>query len=217
MFALRCVRLTYEKKGNAKYISVLDMNRFMLRAIKRSGLPVWYTEGFNPHFFITFIMPLSLGFETDQDIMEFKMDDDSVSNEEIATAFAKVMPANMKVIGAKDPVLKSKELKYAKFTVTLATERVKEIKAFFETEQILVKKTTKKGIVNTVDLKEKIHFLNIAENENVQIELTLPAGSEENINPNLILDAMSKSGEIKFEVVNVTRNLLLDINFDLFE
>lgn len=48
------VRLFFTKLDRAKYISHLDMNRCMSRALKRSGLPVWYTGGFNPHMYLTF-------------------------------------------------------------------------------------------------------------------------------------------------------------------
>ena len=54
------VRTVFEKKGRAKYISHLDLNRFMMRAFRRSGLPIWYTEGFNPHPYATFALALSL-------------------------------------------------------------------------------------------------------------------------------------------------------------
>lgn len=46
------VRAVFEKKGRAKYISHLDLNRCIQRTIKRSGLPIWYTEGFNPIFIL---------------------------------------------------------------------------------------------------------------------------------------------------------------------
>ena len=51
---MRTVRVFYKKLGRLKFISHLDMNRFMLRALRLSGLPVWYTEGFNPHPYATF-------------------------------------------------------------------------------------------------------------------------------------------------------------------
>ena len=38
-------RLTYSKKGRAKFISHLDLMRTMQRAFKRAKLPVWYTQG----------------------------------------------------------------------------------------------------------------------------------------------------------------------------
>ena len=39
--------------NEASYISLLDMQRVMQRVLKRSGLPVWHTLGFNPHIYMT--------------------------------------------------------------------------------------------------------------------------------------------------------------------
>ena len=54
------VRIFFEKTGRAKYTSHLDTMRTMTRALKRSGLPVWYTQGFNPHLYSTFPLPIAL-------------------------------------------------------------------------------------------------------------------------------------------------------------
>ena len=69
VFALRNVRIFYEKKGRMKFVSHLDMNRFMSRLIAKSKIPVWYTEGFNSHIYINFALPLSLGFESDYEVL----------------------------------------------------------------------------------------------------------------------------------------------------
>ena len=45
------VRISFEKKNEASYISLLDLQRVMQRVLKRSGLPVWHTLGFNPHIY----------------------------------------------------------------------------------------------------------------------------------------------------------------------
>ena len=47
------VRISFEKKNEASYISLLDLQRVMQRVLKRSGLPVWHTLGFNPHIYMT--------------------------------------------------------------------------------------------------------------------------------------------------------------------
>ena len=39
------VRISFEKKNEASYISLLDLQRVMQRVLKRSGLPVWHTLG----------------------------------------------------------------------------------------------------------------------------------------------------------------------------
>ncbi|MCL1866119.1 MAG: TIGR03936 family radical SAM-associated protein, partial [Oscillospiraceae bacterium] len=55
------IRVFFGKVGRAKYISHLDLVRAMSRAVKRSGLHVWITEGFNLHIYMTFALPLALG------------------------------------------------------------------------------------------------------------------------------------------------------------
>ena len=61
---MNTVRIWFSKKGEASYISLLDLQRVMGRAIKRSGVPAWYTQGFNPHIYMTFACPLPLGQES---------------------------------------------------------------------------------------------------------------------------------------------------------
>ena len=54
------VRVFFEKKDMARYISHLDLQRAVRRAVERSGLTVRQTEGFNPHPKMVFSMPLSM-------------------------------------------------------------------------------------------------------------------------------------------------------------
>ena len=61
---MREVRLRFSKTGQAKYISHLDVNRVFSRALSRARINLWYTEGFNPHPYMSFSLPLSLGVES---------------------------------------------------------------------------------------------------------------------------------------------------------
>ncbi len=56
-------RVKYEKTGCMKFLGHLDVLRFFQKAIKRSGLPIAYSEGFNPHQLLSFAAPLSVGVE----------------------------------------------------------------------------------------------------------------------------------------------------------
>ena len=61
---MNTIRLKFKKTGLAIYYSQLDLQRVMARGLKMSGLPVWYSQGFNPHIYMTFTLPLSLGHES---------------------------------------------------------------------------------------------------------------------------------------------------------
>ena len=58
------VRIFFEKCGESAYISLLDLQRVFHRMLKMSSLPVYYTQGFNPHIYLSFTCPLSLGQES---------------------------------------------------------------------------------------------------------------------------------------------------------
>ena len=52
------VRIFFEKCGEAAYISLLDLQRVFHRMLKMSNLPVYYTQGFNPHIYLSFSIQL---------------------------------------------------------------------------------------------------------------------------------------------------------------
>ena len=55
------LRLVYEQTRRAIWMSHLDTMRTLQRAIKRAGIPIRYSEGFNPHELISILLPLSVG------------------------------------------------------------------------------------------------------------------------------------------------------------
>ena len=57
------MRIIYRfgKLGRLRYISHLDLQRFMMRALRRTDLPVSYSQGFNPHPQMSFASALALG------------------------------------------------------------------------------------------------------------------------------------------------------------
>ncbi len=64
-------RLLFVKEGRARYISHLDLMRTFQRAFVRADIPIKHTEGFNPHPFISIALPLSLGFSSRCELLEF--------------------------------------------------------------------------------------------------------------------------------------------------
>ena len=174
------VRAVFEKKGRAKYISHLDLNRCIQRTIKRSGLPIWYTEGFNPHIYIMFALPLSLGYESSAEIMDFNLTE-NISYEEIKERLNSVMPEGIRVLKAFEPVNKHTSIKYAEYRICF--------NEFISRDSLNTVKRTKKGVEKVVDLKplikvRKIELLNGI----LEIEALFPAGTENNINPSLLID-----------------------------
>ena len=64
-------RIQFIKTDRARYISHLDLMRTFQRAFLRADLHVRHTEGFNPHAYVSIALPLSVGFSSQCEILEF--------------------------------------------------------------------------------------------------------------------------------------------------
>ena len=197
-----------------KFVSHLDITRFMIRMLRKAEIPVWYTEGFNKHPYINFALPLSLGFESNKEIMDFKVTED-ISAEEIFNRLNSVFPSGIELIKVTEPKLKPKEIKYAEYFVLFEEDIVNELADILKSEEIKVIKKSKKCKETEIDLKPHIIKNEITlNNGNTLLKLILPAGSELNINPSLLINAFLNDREI---INFVTRNDLLTKDFNSFE
>ena len=93
---MKTVRVFFAKEGRLKYISHLDVTRCLARVFKRSRLPIWYTQGFNPHAYLTFALPLPLGVESCCESFDFRLTEE-VSCEEVTDRLNAVLPDDIAV------------------------------------------------------------------------------------------------------------------------
>jgi radical SAM-linked protein len=89
----------YTKTGNLKYISHLDVLRFIQRSVKRAGINAKYSEGFNPHMKTSFGFPLSLGTESIGEYFELELNE-NIDPEVFVQKMNKVMPKEMQILKA---------------------------------------------------------------------------------------------------------------------
>ena len=214
------VRAVFEKTGRAKYISHLDLNRCMLRIFRRSKLPIWYTEGFNPHPYYSFALALSLGFESRCEVLDFNLTDDDIPLDEVRDRLNAVMPEGMRIVSVSPQRLKITAIETADYTFSLVTNNVSglcsAIYRLLDGEQILIEKKTKKG-VKTVDIKPDLKVLSVKESEkSVDMSVKLPAGTQTNYNPTLLFQALEASTDIPFEPRNICRTGIFCKNNEIF-
>lgn len=201
------IRVFFKKKGDARYISHLDLSRFMQRSLKRSGLPLWHTEGFNPHPYVTFALPLSVGQTGERETMDFRLTT-PVPFEEIKKKLSDCMPKDLVITGVASPVYKAKEIKSAIYDIELfdCNDIFDSIKSFFAKDSIITEKKTKKGIIKQIDIAPDILEVSFFESaDSVRLTLRLPAGSGHNINPSLVIKALEKHCNREFCPVRITR------------
>jgi radical SAM-linked protein len=189
------MRVFFRKTGRAKYISHLDLQRTMQRALKRATLPVWETEGFNPHIYLTFALPLSLGIEGVCESFDIKMTGE-ISTDEIRAHLNAALTEDLKIICVAEPVYRHTEIQKAEYEILLnETDKFTE---FLNQNEIIIKKKTKKGEIQT-DIKPLIELRAV---EGEKITLLLPAGTGLNVNPIQVISAFGafRGAELQADV-----------------
>lgn len=66
-------RARFTKTGKMRFLSHHDLMRLFERALRRTGLPLRMTEGYNPHPVIAFPTALGLGIESLDEVIEFEL------------------------------------------------------------------------------------------------------------------------------------------------
>ncbi|MBP7185344.1 MAG: TIGR03936 family radical SAM-associated protein [Ruminococcus sp.] len=214
------VRATFEKKGRAKYISHLDLNRCMLRTFRRSGLPIWYTEGFHSHPYYSFALALSLGFESSCEILDFNLNED-IPFDEIKDRLNAVMPEGMRIVKVADQKQKITAIAKAEYSFSLTTDDTdglfSAVQALIEQPQILIEKKTKKGM-KEVDIKPDMEIVSCEKTDNsVDMVMRLPAGTQTNYNPSLFIEALKRTTDINFDAEKIRRTAILCVDNSDFQ
>lgn len=192
------VRMSFEKTGMAKFISHLDTVRCITRAMKRADVPIWFTEGFNPHAFLTFAMPLSLGFESLCETVDFRLMEE-VDLEELATRLNNALPVDITVKEIYVYETSPNDIRWAEYKIIFNSPD----NALLETaekkllsNEIIVEKKAKQGrkkVNKEVNIKEHIKSFELTEeNGKLILNTVLSSGTSININPMLLIGALVK-------------------------
>ncbi len=185
------VRVRFSKSGRAKYISHLDLLRTVQRAIKRSGLPVWYSEGFNPRIYLSFPLALPVGCDSICENVDFYLTED-IGLDEVMRRLDEALPEGIKTVSAAPPVYTLKDIGAAEYEIGIEGVTEDAMRSFLESETIEVQKFSKKKGMVTTDIKPHITVLGTAVKDDLMIvSLRLPAGNTLNINAQLVTDAFT--------------------------
>lgn len=221
---MREVRLRFAKQGRLKYISHLDINRAMARAFKRAEIPLWYTEGFNPHPYMSFSLPLSLGVESLCESVDIRLIGE-ISNAEIKKRMNSVLPDDLKILDVYDDFRDNSEIVYSdyvyKFQFADNESALEKIKSVLNSEQILALKKGKQGrkrVLKETDIKTFIDKYAVSLREDmIVLNIRLFAGPDKNLNPSLLFDTLIRLIDMDFEWKSIARISLLDKDYKEFK
>lgn len=204
------VRVFFAKTDRAVYISHLDLYRVFQRAVRRARLPVWETEGFNPHVYITFALPLSLGTEGVRESLDTRLTEE-IAFDELCGRLNRALPEGIRVLEAAAPVYKHTDIERSEYEI-LHDCGEELLTRFLGQERILTEKRTKRGITE-IDLKP---YLTVKEREEGRLRLLLPSGTETNINANLVFDAFERQFGAPIGRLRIARTAVYCKNGEIF-
>nr|MBQ4320148.1 DUF2344 domain-containing protein [Clostridia bacterium] len=110
-------RVRFKKVGALQFISHLDLVRTLKTAFGRANIPVWYSEGFNPHAKLVLPLPLSIGCESVCDVMEVKVTHD-IPPRELVARLNEQVTGELEILEAYEPKTKFTEIAFAEYEIT---------------------------------------------------------------------------------------------------
>lgn len=208
------LRFCFEKNGPAAYISHLDLMKALQRSFVRAGVPVKYSQGFNPHIEMSIVVPLSTGYETRCDLCDLDLVVDELP-ENFVDSLNAVMPWGMNVLHAGPADRPVREVACCAYEIVLPAGDTGAMKALFE-QPVLLEKRSKRGR-KEVDLRDYIKRLDFAvEGENTLCRCVLLAGND-SLNPMYLTQALKNAGLVEPEAVTkYVRTGILDENLEIF-
>ena len=199
----KTIRIAFRKVGNLQYISHLDLQRTISRVLVRAGIPMWYTQGFNPHAKVIFGLPLSVGTESECEFIDLRLAKD-ISPAELKERLNRGLTHELYVLEAYEPSTKFQDIGWAKYEITLHLENAslmlpQKLCSFFTTSPVPMMKKTKSG-EKEIDLTQGIRSIKAvypsAFSDTVRITVLLRAGMTDHLNPELLIKAAKDKGLI---------------------
>lgn len=179
------IRIRFTKVGSLQFISHLDLCRTVKSALIRAKAPLWYSEGFNPHPRMTFALPLSIGTQSVNELLDVKLDYE-VDAEQFRRALDAETTDEMKILECYYPENKLNSIEWAEYELAFDCN-IEGAKGMFD-EPYIIMKRSKSGEKET-DISP---LTALCEIEGNRARVILSATSEKFLNPEYIAAAICK-------------------------
>ena len=215
-------RLLFEKKGNAIWISHLDLMRVFQRSFKRAGLPLTHSRGFNPRPSVSIALPLSVGVESACELLDFDLDGYEVSCEEMRDRLNETLVSGVKVLGVYEEARKLKHLAYLDCVVTLEYDNgapeADAVAELFRRETLFVEKKTKSNGIQDQDILPMIRSLHVEQTDGQTLTISARVCCQNpTLNPMQMVAAIERHApELKPDFAKCRRVEVYDTEENIF-
>lgn len=202
----------FGKSDRLRFISHLDMQRTFQFALSRSGLPVAYTQGFTPHPIMAFGSALAMGWTSEYELFEVRMDRD-VTEEEGLAAFRRALPPDIQVysVRACDNSRPSSMASavWADYRIRLSdTACLEKLESVLASEHVYAVRKSKSG-EKEIDIRPLIAF---AFEKDGELRARLSAVQADMLKPELLVSVLAREAGTQTPDIRVHRVCLLGID-----
>ena len=214
------IRLLFSKTGKAKYISNLDLMATMRRALLRAGIGLKYSEGFNPHPYMSVALPLPVGCGSECELMDIGVTSEKI-DEGIPAAVTAMLPEGLAILGAYLPQRKFSSIAWIELSGVLYYDEgtpagvVDKLSELFNESCIIIQKKTKSGI-SDIDIAPHVRNAKFFEDGEVTVKVTVSAQNP-TINAENIMSAIKNyANPIAPDFALFTRREIYDSEMNVF-
>lgn len=213
-------RLVFEKKADSVWISHLDLMRIFQRAFRRAGVMLKHSQGFTPRAIVSIALPLSVGTQSECELLEFETEEDVPLTCEMLN---EKLPEGIRVLDIAESSRKIRELAYLRAELTLdydngiTEEQTAQIEQLFQRQQLTVEKHGKKGTVETdlIPMLKQCSIVRASENA-VKLEV-LVCAQNPSLNPQLLVQALEAYlPELAPDDYDILRKEVYDAKMEIF-
>ena len=212
--------MQFQKGDIVRHLGLLDLQRTMQRALRRSGLPIAYSKGFNPHMVMSFASALSSGIPGDAELLDVSLCADT-TEEECLEAMNRVLPPALKasrirLVDDRFPKVTA-AMKQAQYLISLrggdTKKMVDAIDRFLGEEEIMAIRKTKKA-ETLVNIRPMIHVLESAydqDSDSATLTARVSFVEAATLKPDLLINTLAQYAEVQLPRCDIRRTHLLGI------
>jgi len=212
--------MQFQKGDIVRHLGLLDLQRTMQRALRRSGLPIAYSKGFNPHMVMSFASALSSGIPGDAELLDVSLCGD-VTEENCLEAMNRVLPPSLKasrirLVDDRFPKVTA-AMQQAQYRIILrggeTKKMIEAVTAFLAEEEIMALRKTKKS-ETMVNIRPMIHVLEAeydANSDSAVLTARVSFVEAATLKPDLLVNSLAQYAGVEVPRCDIRRTHLLGL------